>query len=695
MNLKRNPQNFINRELSWLEFNRRVLALAESENTPVLEKLKFCEIYVSNLDEFFMKRVGGLKNQEESKHDFFSVDGRSPTQQLVEIKKLVSKANADISDLFNKKILPQLKKSGIHLLKWIELNKKDKDYLTQYFEANIFPILTPLGIDSGHPFPYISNLSKSLGISLIKKKKKGKGPSRLFIRVKIPSNISSWVSIPTKVKDQVKFVSIDEVIINNIHRMFSDMKIEDIVLFRITRNSDFEKDDEDTEDLMEHVEAGIKERKFAPAVRLEHVVKNSSWVLKYLCDELELGEDDLYPMPGIVLFTKFEAIYKLDRPDLKFQHWEPSLSEDLFNEKKNIFSSIKKADKLFHHPYERFSETVEKFIKSAATDPKVLAIKLTLYRTDAKSKIIDALIYAAEKGKQIACVIELQARFDEKNNILMAQRLEKVGIYVVYGMVGLKTHSKMALVVRKEKTGLRSYTHIGTGNYNSQTSQYYTDFSFFTSNKKITAEVHELFNELTGIHTNKKITQLLVAPVNMKKRFLEMISREISHKRANRPARIIAKMNSLEDIEIIQNLYKASQAGVEIVLIVRGFCCLRPGVAKLSENIKVISIIGRFLEHSRVYFFQNGKVDPLEGDFFIGSADWMYRNLANRFEVVTPIQNHKNKKKLWNVLTINLEDRASSWELKKNGKYVLRPSKLAKAQKLSSGTHTRLMLEVV
>ena len=693
MSFKSTPENFINREISWLEFNRRVLALAKSDNTPVLEKLKFCEIYVSNLDEFFMKRVGGLKNQEESKRDFFSVDGRSPTEQLNEIKKMVSKANTDISNLFSLKIIPELRANGIHLLKWIELNNSEKVFLKQYFEENIFPILTPLGIDSGHPFPYISNLSKSLGISLLKKKKKGKGPAHLFVRVKIPSNIPSWIKIPNQ-KGESKFINIDEVVINNIQRMFTNMKIEEIVLFRITRNSDFEKDDEDTEDLMEHVEAGIKERKFAPVVRLEHAIQNKqSWILKYLCEQLEANEDDVYAMPGIVLFTKFDAIYKEERPDLKFQPWTPSNKIELFDGKKNLFSSIKKSDKLFHHPYENFSDTVENFIRSSAVDPKVLAIKLTLYRTDPKSKIVDALIYAAEKGKQIACVIELQARFDEENNILMAQRLEKVGVYVVYGMVGLKTHSKMALVVRKEKSGLKSFVHIGTGNYNSNTSKYYTDFSFFTSNKKITSEVHELFNELTGIHTNKKITELLVAPVNMKQRFIEMINREISHKKAHRPAKIIAKMNSLEDVEIIQALYMAGQAGVEIILIVRGFCCLRPGVAKLSENIKVYSIIGRFLEHSRIYFFQNGKLDPIEGDYYIGSADWMFRNLTRRFEVITPVQNPKNRKKLWHVLNINLEDISTSWELKSNGKYVLRSAKLPRPKRLATATHTRLMSE--
>jgi polyphosphate kinase len=694
MNFKNTSQNFINRELSWLEFNKRVLALAKSENTPTLEKLKFFEIYISNLDDFFMKRVGGLKNQEESKHDFISVDGRSPTDQLIEIKKMLSKANREVSNLFSKKIIPELRLNGIYLLKWIELKKKEKDYLTEYFKSNIFPILTPLGVDSGHPFPYISNLSKSLGISLIKKNKKGKSNTRLFIRIKIPSNIPAWIQIPTTVKSEYKFINIDDVIINNIHLIFSKMKIEDIILFRITRNSDFEKEDEDNEDLMEHIEDRIKERKFAPVVRLEHLNKNPSWALNYLCQQLEVGHDDIYSVPDNALLTKFGAIYNIDRPDLKFKFWGPSVKKEYFSEKKNIFLSIKNADKLFHHPYDSYSGTVEKFIQTSARDPKVLAIKLTLYRTDADSKIIDALIFAAKNGKQIACVIEIQACFDEQNNIKMAQRLEKVGIYVVYGMIGLKTHSKMALVVRKEKSSLCSYVHIATGNYNSRTSKYYTDFSFFTCNKKITSEVHELFNELTGIHTNKKISELLVAPLNMKKRFLEMINREISHKKASRPAKIIAKMNSLQDKEIIEALYKASQAGVEITLIVRGFCCLRPGIPKLSENIKVISIVGRFLEHSRVYFFQNGKEDHLDGDFFIGSADWMYRNLINRFEVITPIKSTKNKKKLWHVLQVNLDDFSTSWELKNTDKYVLRSTSLSKMKRLKTATHTKLMSEV-
>jgi polyphosphate kinase len=370
------------------------------------------------------------------------------------------------------------------------------------------------------------------------------------------------------------------------------------------------------------------------------------------------------------------------------------IDREYFENSKSIFWNITRNDKLFHHPYDQFSETVQRFIVDAAHDPKVLAIKLTLYRIDQKSKIIDSLIYAAEKGKQVACVIELQARFDEENNILMAQKLEKVGIYVVYGMVGLKTHSKMALVVRKEKAGLRSYVHIATGNYNAITSKFYTDVSFFTSNKKITAEVHELFNILTGIHAKKKINNLLVAPLTMRKKFIFLIQREIAHKKAKRPARIIAKMNSLEDIEIINQLYKASQAGVEVILIVRGFCCLRPGVPKLSENIKVYSVMGRFLEHSRIYFFQIGKSNPVESDYFIGSADWMYRNLNNRFEVIAPITAEKNRKKLWHILEANIEDVISSWELAKNGKYHIRKSRLSEEKKLLTATQVRLMSDI-
>ncbi len=693
MTPKSKTNSFLNRELSWLEFNKRVFELAQSDQTPLLEKLKFCEIYISNVDEFFMKRVSGLKNQEESKRDFYSIDGKNPTEQLSEIKKLVIIGKTEIFKLFNEKIIPNLKINKIEILSWKELKKEDKDFLVEYFEMNIFPILTPLGIDSGHPFPFISNLSKSLGISLVKKRKNLKGPSRQFVRVKIPSNINPYIKIPSKKKDVHRFINIDEVIINNIHRIFSDMKIEEIVLFRITRNANFEKDDEDTEDLMEHIESAIKDRKFGPIVRLEHAVSGESWVLKFLCAQLEVKESELYYSPDLQMTSKLSLIYNEDRPDLKFKPHLFSKSREYFDDKRSIFWSIRKGDKVFHHPYDQFSETVERFITDAANDPKVLAIKLTLYRTDSKSKIIDSLISAAEKGKQVACVIELQARFDEENNIIMAQRLEEVGIYVVYGMVGLKTHSKMALVVRKEKAGLQSYVHIATGNYNAITSNFYTDISFFTSNKKITSEVHELFNSLTGIHTNKKIKNLLVAPLNMKKRFIDMINREIVHKKANRPSRIIAKMNSLEDVEIIQHLYKASQAGVSIELIVRGFCCLRPGVVGMSENIKVYSVMGRFLEHSRLYFFQNGKSDVLESDFFIGSADWMYRNLNNRFEVIVPITNNKNRKKLWHILQVNLGDFSTSWELSSSGKYKQRKTKLINAKKDETSTHTRLMLE--
>lgn len=694
MKIKHTPDFFINREFSWIEFNRRVLSLAADPGTPILERLKFCEIFCSNLDEFFMKRVGGLQNQVESKHNFHSVDGQSPEHQLTQIKEMVLELNKEMAEVFNKKIMPELKKSRIQLLKWKSLNSDEKDHLCNYFDKNIFPILTPLGIDHGHPFPFISNLSKSLGISLISKKKTKKGASNIFVRIKIPANTPAWIKVLPVIKSAERFISVDEVIIHNVHRMFPDMTIKDMVIFRVTRNSDWEKDDEDTEDLMEHIEETIKERQFAPVVRLEYTAQKSSWILKFLREHLEISEDEMYPISSQVHLTKFNTLIDLDRPELKYSKFIPPAPEGFDTGKKNIFNVIKKQDRLFHHPYESYSDTVEKFIRAAANDPKVLAIKLALYRTDAKSKIIDALVYAAEKGKQVACVIELQARYDEQNNILMAQKLEKVGIYVVYGMENLKTHSKMALVVRKEKSGIRSYVHVGTGNYNAVTAMFYTDFSFFTANKKITSEVIEVFNALTGIHTNKKIKHLLLAPVNMRKNFLKMIKREIQHQKAGRPAKIIAKMNSLEDVEIIEQLYKASMAGVKIILIVRGFCCLKPGIKNVSENIKVYSIVGRFLEHSRVYFFQNGKEDATEGDYYIGSADWMYRNLNNRFEVITPVETLKLKKKLHHILQVNMDDLATCWELKTNGKYLKKKSKLAPANILMTATHTKLMLEV-
>lgn len=694
MIIKKTPKFFLNREFSWLEFNRRVMSLAEADTTPILERLRFQEICVSNLDEFFMKRVGGLKNQEESVHNFFSVDGQTPTEQLHKIRDMALKFNQDLADNFNLSIVPELKKQGIQLLQWGNLRAEEKEFLLKYFQKNIFPILTPLGIDHGHPFPFISNLSKSLGISLVKKKKTKKGPTNLFVRIKIPTNIPAWVKLPITAKGVERYINIDEIIINNLHTMFSDMNIEEMVIFRVTRNSDWEKDDEDTEDLMEHIEETIKERQFAPVVRMEYYAsKKNSWIVKFLKEQLELQDVDMYQVESLAHITKFTPIFKLERPELKFSQWEPVFPEAFDDSEKSIFSQIKKSDRLVHHPYESFSGTVEKFIRRASDDPKVLAIKLTLYRTDSQSKIIDALVYAAEKGKQVACIIELQARFDERNNILMAQKLEKVGAYVVYGMEGLKTHSKICLVVRKEKAGIKSYVHIGTGNYNSETSCFYTDLSFFTASKKITSEVIEVFNALTGIHTNKKISHLLLAPVNMRKHFLHMIKREIAHKKANRPAKIIAKMNSLEDVEIIEHLYKASCAGVQVILIVRGFCCLRPGVKGLSENIKVYSIVGRYLEHSRIYFFQNGKSLMDEGDFFLGSADWMYRNLNNRFEIITPVESLKLRKKLSHVLKVNLEDMSTCWELRRDGKYIKRKSRLAPGRVLATATHTRLMSE--
>ncbi len=679
--------NYINRETSWLEFNSRVLSLAEDDQTPALEKLKFCDIYISNLDEFFMKRVGGLKNQEESKNDFYSIDGLTPTEQLKKIRSKVLLMNESLKSILEKNILPELAQNNITFTNWKNLSTNEKNKLKIYFNQRIFPLLTPLGLDSSHPFPFISNLSKSIGIRLQDKKLK----DDTFIRLKIPTTSPTWIKINTRPNGSYKFISIDEIIVGNLSQMFPDKKILETCIFRVTRNSDFEKDDEDTEDLMEHVEETIKERKFAPAVRLEYKATSESWIINFLSLQLGLTDHDLYPMPTSVHYMEFKQIYSLPIANLRFSPWSPIEPHSFDTSKKNIFSLIKRNEKLIHHPYFSFDATVEKFIADSSQDKKVHVIKMTLYRTDHDSRIIDSLITAAENGKHVVVVIELQARFDEKNNILMAQRLEKVGIYVVYGMVGYKTHSKMALVIREEKNGMKAYAHIGTGNYNATTSKIYTDLSYFTSSRKITSEIIEVFNILTGIHTNIKIKNLFLAPTNMRKKFISLIKREIENKKNNLPALIIAKMNSLEDQEIIDYLYEASQNGVQVKLIIRGFCCLRPGIKGMSENIEVISIVGRFLEHSRIYFFQNGAEDINDSKFFIGSADWMYRNLNNRFEIITPIENIKLKKKIFNILQVNLNDYSSCWKLNSTGQYIKRKFKKKNNVMINSSTHHILM----
>jgi polyphosphate kinase len=660
-------QHFINRELSWLEFNSRVLYQAIDPATPLLERLRFCNIYINNLDEFCMKRIGGLKNQIQSSFSFQSIDGKSPQEQLTLIREIIIAHTQILTNLFEKELRVALAHEEIFLVNWVDLDDKNRQFCEQYFLKNLYPILTPLAVDPGHPFPFISNLSKSFGVCL-----RRPGNEELqFARVKIPQELPQWVRIPSTQEDVYHFVAADDIIRHCMGHLFTGMEIVDLTLFRVTRNANIGQDDEDVEDLLEFVEAEIKERKFAPALRLECQSNPSKWILNFLCNELEVDAQDVYEMPSLACYTNFNTIIGIERPDLKYSLWKPVVFPEFQEEKANIFHLIKQKDYLVHHPYESFNSTVERFIREAARDPKVLAIRMTLYRTGGKGPIIDSLIHAAENGKQVACLIELKARFDEQRNIHLAHMLERSGVHIAYGMLGLKIHSKMCLVVREDFDGINTYVHLGTGNYNANTAGLYTDFSLLTRDPRITSEVIQVFNFLTGISLKKNYDHLLVAPVCMKSRFVEMIRRERQHKREGKPALIWAKMNALEDLEIINELYEASKDGVIVQLVVRGFCCLRPGVPGISDNITVKSTIGRFLEHSRVYYFLNGSEDPLNGEFYMGSADWMYRNLNNRVEVIVPILTSENKEKCWKFMQHLWNDQRQTWVLGNDGKYSL------------------------
>lgn len=496
---------------------------------------------------------------------------------------------------------------------------------------------------------------------------------KLFARVKIPQVLSNWIRVETGSFDEYKFVSLLEVIQEHIKDLFPSMQVLSIMPFRLTRNADITRDEEDAEDLLEMIEEELRQRRFAEVVRLEHGPKPDPWILKFLMDELELTEDDIYEHAGELDFVGLSTIADLPIPSLRFENWSPAVPAQFLDEDPTqIFNVIRVSDQLLHHPFESFSATIEKFIRAAAEDPKVLAIKMTLYRTGDNSPFIKNLIRAAEMGKQVVCLVELKARFDEERNIYWAQALENAGVHVVYGIVGLKTHAKTALVVRQEVEGLKCYAHIGTGNYNVATARFYTDFGLLTAKEEITSELVEFFHYLTGRSLKNDYKHLLVAPVNMFQKFRLMIEREIEHVRAGRPGHIIAKMNNMEENDISIALYNASQQGVDIDMMVRGFCCLRPGVKGMSEKVRVMSSIGRMLEHSRVFYFRNGAQDPIDGDFYIGSADWMYRNLHARVECIVPILDRALKEKLWEALQAYLKDQRMTWDMASDGSYQQR-----------------------
>jgi polyphosphate kinase len=675
----------LNRELSWLAFNERVLHEALDERTPLLERVRFLGIFTSNLDEFFMKRAGGLKRQVLAGVVPRSSDGLSPAQQLAAIRAAVIPMLSKQAQCFQQHVRPLLAEKQIHLLPWDQLTDAERAFAHGHFRKNLFPVLTPMAVDPGHPFPLLSNLSLSLGVRL----SLPHSGEDLFARVKVPELLPLWLRLETsECPGQFRFVSVVELVSRNLDALFPGMELISVTPFRVTRNADVERDEEDAEDLLELIEQELRERRFAPVVRLEHGPNPDPWTLDFVVRELEVGELDVYELPGELDYTDLQPVVDLPLPRLKYEPWTPVVPPRLSDEGADIFSVIRTSDLLVHHPYESFSDSVERFVRAAADDPKVLGIKLTLYRIGDSRPLMDSLIRAAEANKQVVCMVELKARFDEQRNILWAQQLEKVGAHVFYGMVGLKTHTKLALVVREETDGLRTYVHIGTGNYNVQTARVYTDFGLFTCRSTITDDVVELFHYLTGRSLKSDYRTLLVAPLNMRQQFMTLIEREVENRTRGEPAGIIAKMNSLEDRKIIRALYDASQAGVPIDLVVRGFCCLRPGVPGLSENIRVSSVIGRFLEHSRIFYFRNGEANPLDGRFFIGSADWMYRNLKNRVEVVAPVEDVAARQRLWQTLEMLLSDRRQSWDMQPNGRYVQRePSDPA----VDIGTHARVM----
>lgn len=679
------PPQFLNRELSWLEFNRRVLHEACDPRTPALERARFLAIFTANLDECFMKRVGGLKRQVAAGVTRRSLDGLSPPQQLAAIRRAVLPLLEQQAHCFQRELKPCLALHQIHLADWQQLSETERRAARTHFETRVFPVLTPLAVDPAHPFPFISNLSTSLGVLL----KHPRGEAPLFARIKIPKVLAPWIRLDEGERNgRHLFVRLLDVIRHNLELLFPEMEVAHAMAFRVTRNADIERDEEDADDLLELIEEEIRRRRFEKVVRLEHERDADPELVRYLMRQLDLTLDDVYPLAGELDYTTLFPIADLPLPSLRHAPWTPVVPPALADERRDLFSLIRGGDLLVHHPYEDFTASVERFIRTAAEDPKVLAIKMTLYRTGDESPFIRALMRAAEDGKQVVCLVELKARFDEERNLYWAQLMEQAGIHVVYGLVGLKTHAKVALVIRDEPDGLRAYAHIGTGNYHSQTARLYTDLGLLTCRPDLTQDLIELFNFLTGRSLHREYRRLLVAPLNMRDRFLALIEREIGHQQAGRPARIIAKINSLEDDLICRALYRASQAGVDIVLIVRGFCCLRPGVPALSEHIRVLSVIGRFLEHARLFYFRNGAAAEVDGEFYIGSADWMYRNLLARVEVVTPIEARPLREKCWDILRLTLEDERQTWDMQPDGSYVQRRPQRPEAE---TGIQARLM----
>ena len=675
---------FLDRELSWLAFNQRVLELAEDPSVPLLERVRFLAIFASNLDEFFMVRVAGLKRRIATGIAVTAASGLSPRQVLEAISERSHRLMARAARAFVEDVQPMLAQQGVTIVRWSDLGDAEQDRLHKYFRRQIFPVLTPLAVDPAHPFPYISGLSLNLAVSVVNPTS-GK---EHFARVKVPPLLPRYVAVSATGRpgapdgssgEGTSFVPVEDVIAQHLDYLFPGMEVQEFHTFRVTRNEDVEVEEDDAENLLQAMEKELLRRRFGPPVRLEVAEGISPRVRKLLVRELGMSDEDVYELPAPLDATGLNVVADLDRPELHYPTFVPTTHRHLAEVESamptDIFAAIRTRDILLHHPYDSFSTSVQAFLEQAAADPQVLAIKQTLYRTSGDSPIVDALIDAAEAGKQVLALVEIKARFDEQNNISWARKLEQAGVHVVYGIVGLKTHCKLSLVVRQESDGLRRYSHVGTGNYHPKTARLYTDLGLLTADPEVGQDLTRLFNQLSGYAPKSRFHRLLVAPRSVRAGLIERIDREAAAARAGRPAWIKIKVNSMVDEATIDALYRASQAGVPIDINVRGICALRPGVPGLSETIRVRSNLGRFLEHSRVFAFGHADGTPQDGyDFagpevFIGSADLMHRNLDRRVETLVRVADPDHVTELIDLVDLAMDDATSSWHLLSDGEW--------------------------
>ena len=655
-------KNYVNRELSWLEFDFRILNEARDKSIPLFERLKFLSITASNLDEFFMVRVASLKDMVHAKYKKTDIAGLRPEEQLELIGEKTHELVALQYSTYNRSLLPALKQQGLQIVsEHEELTEKDGNFVDRFFHDNVYPVLTPMAVDSSRPFPLIRN--KSLNIAALVQKKNG-ADGLEFAMVQVPSGLPRIVELPADGNGERRVILLEEIIERNMKELFLNYNIVSAHPFRIMRNADFTLDEEEAEDLLEEIQKQLKERQWGEVIRLEVEEKVDKRLLKILKRELSVGNDDIYEINGPLDLTFLMKMYGMSGFDeLKTPSYTPQPIPAFMNDD-DIFTNMRKGDILLHHPYQTFEPVVE-FVRQAAKDPDVLAIKQTLYRVSGHSPIVAALAEAAERGKQVSVLVELKARFDEENNINWAKKLEKAGCHVIYGLVGLKTHCKITLVVRREEDGIRRYVHLGTGNYNDSTAKLYTDCGLMTCHPQIGEDATAVFNMLSGYSEPPTWNKLALAPLWLRSRCIRMIKREAEHARAGKPARIMAKMNSLCDKEVIANLYEASCTGVKIELVIRGICCLKAGIPGLSENITVHSIVGNFLEHARILYVENDG----SPEVYMGSADWMPRNLDKRVEIMFPVEDPELKKQVIHILQVQLEDNVKAHVLQPDGTY--------------------------